>query len=87
MYYNMRVRTVQRKLRETHLSLTERKRIMLEVPEEALRKTQYSIKRVGTIHGKWFLSHVLKPLQHLDLLFGCLPSLITSFLKSPPHET
>lgn len=50
MYYNMRVQTVQRKLRETRLSLMERKRIMLEAPEEALRKINYSIKSVGTIH-------------------------------------
>lgn len=50
MYYNMRVQTVQRKLRETRLSLTERKRLMLEPPEEALRKIHFSIKRVGAIH-------------------------------------
>lgn len=55
MYYNMRVQTVQRKLRETHLSLLERKRIMLEPPEEALRKMHYSIKSVSTIHWKWLL--------------------------------
>lgn len=61
MYYNMRVQTVQRKLRETRLSLTERKRTMLEPPEEALRKIHYSIKSVGTIHGKWLPSHLIKP--------------------------
>lgn len=50
MYYNMRVQTVQRKLRETRLNLMEKKRTMLEAPEEALRKIHYSIKSVGTIH-------------------------------------
>lgn len=84
MYYNMRVQTVQRKLRETRLSLTERKRIMLEPPEEALRQIHYSIKSVGTVHGKWFLSHVIEPRYNFDLLFGCLPSLNMSFLKHQP---
>lgn len=58
MYYNMRVQTVQRKLRETRLILTKKKKSMLDRPEEALQKIQYSIKSVGTIHSKWLQSHV-----------------------------
>lgn len=53
MYYNMRVQTVERKLRDTRLSLTAQKRIMLEAPEGALRKIHYSIKSVGRLHGNW----------------------------------
>lgn len=55
MYYNMRVQMAQRKLKETRLSLMERKRIMSELPVEALTKIQHSIKSVGTIHGRWLL--------------------------------
>lgn len=60
MYYNMRVHTAQRKLRETCLSLTERKKIMLETPEDSLRKINYSLESVGTIPGKYLLQYVIE---------------------------
>ncbi|XP_056914426.1 leucine-rich repeat-containing protein 9 isoform X2 [Takifugu flavidus] len=44
MYYNMRVQTAQRKLREMRLSLLERKKIMLEPPEESLMRINHCLK-------------------------------------------
>lgn len=60
MYYNMRVQTAQRKLREARLSLLERKNTMLEPPEESLRKINHCLKSVGTIHGTSLLPHVIE---------------------------
>lgn len=45
----MRVRTAQRNLAETRLSLMERKKTMLELPEESIRTLNRSLKNVGTI--------------------------------------
>lgn len=60
MYYNMRVQTAQRQLREARLSLLERKKIMLEPPEESLMKINLCLKSVGTVHGKSSLPHVIE---------------------------
>lgn len=60
MYYNMRVQTAQRKLRDTRLSLLERKKIMLEPPAESLRKINHCLKSVGTVHGTSWLPHVIE---------------------------
>lgn len=49
MYYNMRVRTTRRKLAETHFSLTERKRTLLQLPEECVRTLSHTLKNVGSI--------------------------------------
>ncbi|XP_040925180.1 leucine-rich repeat-containing protein 9 isoform X2 [Betta splendens] len=44
MYYNMRVRGAQRTLAETRRSLTERKGILLQFPEESVRTLTYVLK-------------------------------------------
>ncbi|XP_029316164.1 leucine-rich repeat-containing protein 9 [Cottoperca gobio] len=44
MYYNMRVRTTQRKLAEIRLSLMERKKTMLQLPEECIRALNHALK-------------------------------------------
>lgn len=49
MYYNMRVRTAQRNLAETRLSLMEREKTMLQLPKESIRTLNHSLKNVGTI--------------------------------------
>ncbi|XP_070698683.1 leucine-rich repeat-containing protein 9 [Pempheris klunzingeri] len=46
MYYNMRVRTAQRKLAETQLSLIERKKTMLHLPEECIRTLSHTLKNL-----------------------------------------
>lgn len=46
MYYNMRVRTAQRHLAETRHSLMERKKTMLQLPEECIRTVSHSLKNV-----------------------------------------
>uniref|UniRef100_A0A8C4GVW8 Leucine rich repeat containing 9 n=1 Tax=Dicentrarchus labrax TaxID=13489 RepID=A0A8C4GVW8_DICLA len=46
MYYNMRVRTAQRNLAETRLSLTERKKTMLQLPEECVRTVNHTLKNL-----------------------------------------
>ncbi|XP_035529277.1 leucine-rich repeat-containing protein 9 [Morone saxatilis] len=46
MYYNMRVRTAQRNLAETRLSLTERKKTMLQLPEECIRTVNHALKNL-----------------------------------------
>ncbi|KAM6969606.1 leucine-rich repeat-containing protein 9 [Tautogolabrus adspersus] len=46
MYYNMRVRTAQRNLAETRLSLKERKRTMLQLPEECIRTINHTLKNL-----------------------------------------
>uniref|UniRef100_H3C5I0 Leucine rich repeat containing 9 n=1 Tax=Tetraodon nigroviridis TaxID=99883 RepID=H3C5I0_TETNG len=75
MYYNMRVQTVQRKLRETRLSLTERKRLMLEPPEEALRKIHFSIKRLELELSKASAAQEVKDGSAGDSGHSCNPSL------------
>lgn len=55
MYYNMRVRVAERKLAETRLCLTERKKTMQQIPEESLRTLTHSIKNVREILGTTFL--------------------------------
>lgn len=49
MYYNMRVRTAQRTLAETCLSLMEKKKTMLQIPEESVRAINYALKNVGAM--------------------------------------
>ncbi|KAI3367720.1 hypothetical protein L3Q82_026558, partial [Scortum barcoo] len=46
MYYNMRVRTAQRNLAETRLSLIERKKTMLQLPEECIRTLNHALKNL-----------------------------------------
>uniref|UniRef100_A0A3B5A897 Leucine-rich repeat-containing protein 9-like n=1 Tax=Stegastes partitus TaxID=144197 RepID=A0A3B5A897_9TELE len=46
MYYNMRVRTAQRNLAEAQLSLLERKKSLLQLPEECNRTLSHALKRV-----------------------------------------
>ena len=48
MYYNMRVRTAQRNLAEAQLRLTERKKTMLQLPEECIRTITQATKNVCT---------------------------------------
>ncbi|XP_071353639.1 leucine-rich repeat-containing protein 9 isoform X2 [Trachinotus anak] len=63
MYYNMRVRTAQRNLAETQFSLIERKKTLLQLPEECIRT----------------LSHALKNLERelSKVLAGCKKSVCT----------
>lgn len=49
MYYNMRVRSAQRNLAEIQLSLIERKKTMLQLPEECIRTLNHTFKNVCTI--------------------------------------
>ncbi|XP_022077491.2 leucine-rich repeat-containing protein 9 isoform X1 [Acanthochromis polyacanthus] len=44
MYYNMRVRTAQRNLAETQLSLIERKKTLLQLPEQCNRTLSHALK-------------------------------------------
>ncbi|XP_034077932.1 leucine-rich repeat-containing protein 9 isoform X1 [Gymnodraco acuticeps] len=44
MYYNMRVHTAQRNLAETRLSLMERKKTMLQLPEDCIRTLNHALK-------------------------------------------
>ncbi|XP_035023864.2 leucine-rich repeat-containing protein 9 isoform X1 [Hippoglossus stenolepis] len=46
MYYNMRVHTAQRNLEETRLSLIERKKTLLQLPEECVRTLSHSLKNL-----------------------------------------
>ncbi|XP_008282448.1 leucine-rich repeat-containing protein 9 [Stegastes partitus] len=46
MYYNMRVRTAQRNLAEAQLSLLERKKSLLQLPEECNRTLSHALKRL-----------------------------------------
>uniref|UniRef100_UPI0037E8E735 leucine-rich repeat-containing protein 9 n=1 Tax=Semicossyphus pulcher TaxID=241346 RepID=UPI0037E8E735 len=46
MYYNMRVRSAQRNLVETRLSLMERKKTMLQLPEECIRTINHTVKNL-----------------------------------------
>ncbi|XP_044230328.1 leucine-rich repeat-containing protein 9 isoform X3 [Thunnus albacares] len=70
MYYNMRVRTAQRNLAETRFSLTEKKKTLLQLPEECIRT----------------LNHTLKNLERelYKRPAGCKKSACT-FEDGPPH--
>ncbi|XP_038584816.1 leucine-rich repeat-containing protein 9 isoform X3 [Micropterus salmoides] len=46
MYYNMRVRSAQRNLAEIQLSLIERKKTMLQLPEECIRTLNHTFKNL-----------------------------------------
>uniref|UniRef100_A0A8C9XFC8 Leucine rich repeat containing 9 n=1 Tax=Sander lucioperca TaxID=283035 RepID=A0A8C9XFC8_SANLU len=46
MYYNMRVHTAQRNLAEIRLSLIERKKTMLQLPEECIKTLNHALKSV-----------------------------------------
>lgn len=46
MYYNMRVRSAKRNLSEKQLSLTEKKKTLLQLPEERIRTLSYALKKV-----------------------------------------
>lgn len=59
MYYNMRVRMAQRKLADTRLSLMEKKKSLLHLPEESVRKVHYSLKNVGRILFKTTVAEML----------------------------
>lgn len=50
MYYNMRVRSAQRKLEETQFRLLERKKTLMELPEECMKTLSRTLKSVSTIH-------------------------------------
>uniref|UniRef100_A0A3P9BJR2 Leucine rich repeat containing 9 n=1 Tax=Maylandia zebra TaxID=106582 RepID=A0A3P9BJR2_9CICH len=56
MYYNMRVRTAQRKLAETRLSLIERKKTLSQSPEECIKTLTRALKFVCTLHKMSFCS-------------------------------
>uniref|UniRef100_A0A671WDQ5 Leucine rich repeat containing 9 n=1 Tax=Sparus aurata TaxID=8175 RepID=A0A671WDQ5_SPAAU len=55
MYYNMRVRTAQRNLAEARLRLMERKKTMLQLPEECIRTITQATKNVCTNHEHLFI--------------------------------
>uniref|UniRef100_A0A8C7XE01 Leucine rich repeat containing 9 n=1 Tax=Oryzias sinensis TaxID=183150 RepID=A0A8C7XE01_9TELE len=46
MYYNMRVRSAKRNLSEKQLSLTEKKKTLLQMPEERIRTLSYALKKL-----------------------------------------
>ncbi|XP_069571028.1 leucine-rich repeat-containing protein 9 isoform X2 [Brachyistius frenatus] len=73
MYYNMRVRTAQRNLTETQMSLIEKKKALLQLPEERIR----------------ILSHALKSLEReLSMLpDSCKrpPCMLEEKPAAPPH--
>uniref|UniRef100_A0A3B3D7C6 Leucine rich repeat containing 9 n=1 Tax=Oryzias melastigma TaxID=30732 RepID=A0A3B3D7C6_ORYME len=46
MYYNMRVRSAKRTLSEKQLSLTEKKKTLLQLPEERIRTLSYALKKL-----------------------------------------
>ncbi|KAM9341102.1 leucine-rich repeat-containing protein 9 [Symphorus nematophorus] len=46
MYYNMRVRIAQRNLAEARLTLTEKKKTMLHLPEECIRTVNHTLKNL-----------------------------------------
>ncbi|XP_029349892.1 leucine-rich repeat-containing protein 9 [Echeneis naucrates] len=46
MYYNMRVRTAQRKLAEVRFSMIERKKSLLQLPEESIRTLSFTLKNL-----------------------------------------
>uniref|UniRef100_A0A3P9HJB9 Leucine rich repeat containing 9 n=1 Tax=Oryzias latipes TaxID=8090 RepID=A0A3P9HJB9_ORYLA len=46
MYYNMRVRSAKRNLSEKQLSLTEKKKTLLQLPEECIRTLSYALKKL-----------------------------------------
>uniref|UniRef100_A0A669EAH4 Leucine rich repeat containing 9 n=1 Tax=Oreochromis niloticus TaxID=8128 RepID=A0A669EAH4_ORENI len=58
MYYNMRVRTAQRKLAETRLSLIERKKTLSQSPEECIKTLTRALKFVRTLHKMSFCSRL-----------------------------
>lgn len=51
MYYNMRVRGARKTLTETTASLIERKKTLLQLPEESIRRLSHALKNVCTIHN------------------------------------
>uniref|UniRef100_A0A8C7XFC1 Leucine rich repeat containing 9 n=1 Tax=Oryzias sinensis TaxID=183150 RepID=A0A8C7XFC1_9TELE len=59
MYYNMRVRSAKRNLSEKQLSLTEKKKTLLQMPEERIRTLSYALKKVCTFL-KTFLKNELR---------------------------
>uniref|UniRef100_A0A672IIZ9 Leucine rich repeat containing 9 n=1 Tax=Salarias fasciatus TaxID=181472 RepID=A0A672IIZ9_SALFA len=48
MYYNMRVRTARRNLAETRSSLMEKKKSLLQLPEECIKTLSHALKSVCT---------------------------------------
>lgn len=50
MYYNMRVCTAQRNLAETQLRLLEKKKTLMQVPEERIKTLSRTLKSVSTVH-------------------------------------
>ncbi|GLD62379.1 leucine-rich repeat-containing protein 9-like protein, partial [Lates japonicus] len=46
MYYNMRIRAAQRNLAETRFSLIERKKTLLQLPEECIRTLNHALKNL-----------------------------------------
>ncbi|KAM7375862.1 hypothetical protein PAMP_005628 [Pampus punctatissimus] len=46
MYYNMRVRSAQRNLAETRFSLREKKKTLLQLPEECIRTLNHTLKNL-----------------------------------------
>ncbi|KAG7511180.1 leucine-rich repeat-containing 9 isoform X1 [Solea senegalensis] len=52
MYYNMRVRTARRNLAETRFSLTERKKALLQLPEESIRTLSHALKNLERERSK-----------------------------------
>uniref|UniRef100_A0A665WH06 Leucine rich repeat containing 9 n=1 Tax=Echeneis naucrates TaxID=173247 RepID=A0A665WH06_ECHNA len=68
MYYNMRVRTAQRKLAEVRFSMIERKKSLLQLPEESIRTLSFTLKNVCTKPTIYFfiiLSRILIKMEAL----------------------
>ncbi|XP_037551277.1 leucine-rich repeat-containing protein 9 [Nematolebias whitei] len=50
MYYNMRVRSAQRKLEETQFRLLERKKTLMQLPEECIKTLSRTLKSLQRAH-------------------------------------
>uniref|UniRef100_A0A8C5DYF8 Leucine rich repeat containing 9 n=1 Tax=Gouania willdenowi TaxID=441366 RepID=A0A8C5DYF8_GOUWI len=57
MYYNMRVRNAQRNLAETQSSLREKKKALLQIPEESVRTLSHSLKSLEQELSKATVCH------------------------------
>ncbi|KAM4540958.1 leucine-rich repeat-containing protein 9 [Fundulus diaphanus] len=68
MYYNMRVRSARRKLAETRVALAERKKSLMQLPEERIRT----------------LSHALKSLEQGLSLVPCGPRSSSCKMETEP---
>lgn len=79
MYYNMRVRSAQRNLAETRLSLTEKEKTMLQLPEECIRTLHHTLKNVCAIFGTFKKICLAAVTREPVKLFGCNLQLQVAF--------